>query len=148
VSGGAGDGDLDVGQGVRIPRWELSYQATQSGGPGGQHANRSATRVQLFWDVDSSSALDERQKARVRSRLRNRLDKHGVLQLAEGGSRSQHRNREAVTERFVELVAAALRPRKKRKPTRPTRASKERRLQAKKRRGEVKETRKKIRPPE
>ncbi|MGI9189215.1 MAG: alternative ribosome rescue aminoacyl-tRNA hydrolase ArfB [Longimicrobiaceae bacterium] len=133
---------------LTIPRRELRLRASRSGGPGGQHVNTSSTRVELEWDVAASPTLSEKQRARILARLRNRISDAGVLRLTEEGSRSQHRNRETVVERFAELVRDALRQRKKRRPTRPTAGSRERRLRAKRRRATVKKDRGPVRPDE
>ena len=136
---------IPINRRFSVPRSELELQATRSGGPGGQHANTTATRVQLRWDVKGSSSLTDRRRQLILDRLSNRIDGNGVLHLASSTHRSQHRNREEVVERFADLVAEALRPRKKRKKTRPTRASKERRLRKKKRRGQKKKLRGRVR---
>ena len=138
---------IRINRRLSIPRSELDFQASRSGGPGGQHANTTASRIQLRWNVDASPSLTDRRRQLIRSRLGNRIDSSGVLQITVDTHRSQHQNREEAVERFAELVRGALQPRKKRKQTRPTRASKERRLEKKKRRGRKKELRKKIRPP-
>jgi len=135
---------LEAGKSLRIPRTELSYRATRSGGPGGQHVNTSSTRIELRWNLEASSAPSDAQRALLRERLGSRLDGDGWLRLVESGSRSQHRNREAVTERFAALLARALRPRKVRKPTRVPRAERQRRLQGKRLRGGVKRLRAKV----
>lgn len=126
----------------------MRLRASRSGGPGGQHVNTSSTRVELEWDVAASPTLSDEQRARILARLRNRISDAGVLRLTEEGSRSQHRNRETVVERFAELLRGALRPRKKRRPTRPTAGSRERRLRAKRRRATVKKDRGPVRPDE
>lgn len=133
--------DLAVTESVTIPRAELSFRASRAGGPGGQHVNTSSTRIELIWNVVTSPSLDEAQRARVMEKLSNRINSEGELLLAEGGSRSQQQNREAVTRRFVELVAEALYRPPPRRRTRPPRASKEKRLKAKKRRSEIKRLR-------
>ncbi len=135
------DGWLEVTAAVRVPLHELEYRASRSGGPGGQHVNTSSTRIELVWDVVATSALDDAQRALVLARLGHRLDAAGRLRLVSGGSRSQLRNREAVTERLRALVADALVPPRPRKRTRPTAAAKARRLDAKRRRGALKRTR-------
>lgn len=128
-----------------IPKSELTFRASRAGGPGGQHVNTSSTRVELVWDVAGSPSVTETQRRRIRSKLANRVSQEGLLQLADASTRSQHRNREAVTERFRELLEEALTVAKPRKKTKPTRASRERRLQAKKQRSEVKRMRKPVR---
>jgi ribosome-associated protein len=130
--------DVQITRSVSVPEEELEVQFARSGGPGGQHANTSSTKVELRFDVDGSRALSEGQKARIRSRLGNRITKDGVLVLQSSEYRSQTRNREAVLARFANLLGDALRPTKQRKKTRPSRASKERRLEAKRRTGQKK----------
>jgi ribosome-associated protein len=142
------DAVLSINDDLWIPRAELTFRATRSGGPGGQHVNTSSTRVELAWDVAGTPSLTEEQRARVLDRLGNRINTEGVLLLTEGGSRSQHQNKEAVTERFSALVAEALHVPKPRKKTKPSRAAREKRLQAKKRRSETKRLRGPIRPGE
>ncbi|HUP18742.1 MAG TPA: alternative ribosome rescue aminoacyl-tRNA hydrolase ArfB [Gemmatimonadota bacterium] len=139
---------IPISDGVSIPRSELTYRATRSGGPGGQHVNTSSTRVELKWDVAGSPSLTAEQRELVLRKLANRIDGEGVLRLVESGTRSQHRNREVVTERLGLLVAEALRVPKKRKRTRPSRAAREERLSEKKRRGETKRLRGPVEPPE
>lgn len=138
---------IRINKRLSIPRSELDFQASRSGGPGGQHANTTASRIQLRWNVEESDSLTDRRRQLIRSRLGNRIDSNGTLQITVDTHRSQHRNREEAVERFAELVRDALRPRKKRKKTRRTRASNERRLKKKKRRGRKKELRKKPKIP-
>lgn len=135
------DGHLDIDGTVRIPASELTFRATRSGGPGGQHVNTSATRVELTWNAAASTALDDEQRARVLASLASRIDGSGVLRLTEGGSRSQARNKEEVTDRFRGLLAEALRVPPARRRTRPPRAAKEARLRDKRRRSERKKAR-------
>lgn len=133
--------DLTLPYGVRIPEAELELRASRSGGPGGQHANTSDTKVELRWSVRDTTALSDAQRARVHERLASRLTTDGELILTASEHRSQHRNREAVLARFRAIVGEALTPPRTRRRTRPTWSSKERRLQAKKHRGEVKRLR-------
>ena len=139
---------INLGAGVRLPRSELTYRASRSGGPGGQHVNTSSTRIELWWDPGASSSLNQGQRRRLLAVLATRLDSAGRLRLVSSGSRSQLQNREEVTERFCHLVTRALIVPKKRKRTRPSRASKEKRLEAKKKRGEIKRHRGRVRPEE
>jgi ribosome-associated protein len=136
---------LDVTPDLRLPLSELDYQASRSGGPGGQHVNTSSTRIELWWDIPRSPSLSEEQRAQLLERLRSRLDSSGRLRLVSSASRSQLRNREDVTERLRSVVASALALRKKRKPTRPSRAAKAARLEAKRRRALTKERRQPVR---
>lgn len=130
-----------VNNNLTIPSWELTFSFSPSGGPGGQHANKAATRVTLFYDIANSPSLTEAQRKRLLKRLNSRLDQDGILQLNAQDTRSQHRNREIVLERFEELLREALKPRKRRRKTRPSRAANERRLREKKTRGRLKRDR-------
>lgn len=130
---------------LSVPLRELEFRATRASGPGGQHVNRSATRVELWWDVARSASLTEVQRHRLLEQLAHRLDGTGRLRLVSGARRSQARNRDAVVERFTRLVAAALHVAPPRRKTRPTAASVERRLDAKRRRARAKRDRQ--RPP-
>jgi ribosome-associated protein len=132
---------LQITPDVGVPLAELEYRATRSGGPGGQHVNTSSTRVEVVWDVASSPALDETQRARLFARLATRLDSTGRLRLVSSSSRSQLQNRGEVTERLRDMVAAALAVPKPRKRTKPSRATKARRLETKRRRSHIKQTR-------
>jgi ribosome-associated protein len=134
-----------VNRSLVSPDDEVRLEFTTSGGPGGQHANKSSTRAVLVWNVDTSRALGPRQRARVTGRLRRRIDTSGNLRLTSDAYRSQLRNREAVRERLRSMVEDALRPEKKRIGTAPTRASKETRLRSKRLRSEVKRARSKPR---
>jgi len=131
---------------VSIPMSELHFRFARSGGPGGQRVNRSATQVELLFDVANSLSLDEVQRQRVLTKLKSRLDKEGVLHLVSQETRSQLRNREEVVERFQELMRDALRVPKKRRPTRPSRAVRERRLEGKRRRSKTKRDRRPVPP--
>ena len=122
-----------------IPEDEIELRASRSSGPGGQHANVTASRIEAVFDIERSSVLGEEQKRRLRARFGPRVT--AVAQDA----RSQARNRELAVERLRERIAGALRPRKRRRPTRATAAARERRLASKRRRSEVKRQRR--RPP-
>jgi ribosome-associated protein len=135
------DGHLAITPALSLPLAELDYRATRSGGPGGQHVNTSSTRIELWWDVRGSPSLSEEQRARLLERLAGRLDGEGRVRVVASQSRSQLRNREAATERLRELVAAALAVRKPRKRTKPSRAAKAARLDAKRRRSALKRDR-------
>lgn len=138
------DGYLEITPELLLPLAELDYRATRSGGPGGQHVNTSSTRIEVWWDVRASPALGAEQRARLLERLASRLDGEGRLRVVASESRSQLRNREAATERLRQLVASALAVRKPRKRTKPSRAAKAARLEAKRRRSALKRDR---RPP-
>jgi ribosome-associated protein len=138
------DGVLAINESLWVPRSELAYRATRSGGPGGQHVNTSSTRVELAWDVGASPSLTDEQRTRIREKLANRINAEGVLLLNASEHRSQHQNREAVTGRFVELVRQALVVPKKRRKTRPSQTAREARLRAKKHRSEIKRRRRSL----
>ena len=135
------DEPVRVSRGLTIPADEISFTFLPSGGPGGQHANRSATKAVVSWNVDTSRVLGPRQKQRIKARLRARIDSRGVLRLSSDRHRSQLRNREDVLRRLSELVATALKPVPKRTATKPTAGSRDRRIREKKQRGEIKRAR-------
>ena len=117
---------------------EIEESFIRAAGPGGQHVNTSSTAVQLRFDVRHSPSLPDDVRARLERLAGQRLTREGVLVLLAQGERSQKRNREEALARLVALVRAAARPPIKRKPTRPTKASKQRRLDSKKRHGALK----------
>jgi ribosome-associated protein len=131
------DGEsIRVTRSVAVPRSEIELRFSRSSGPGGQHAQKTSSRVEALFDVQASSALTDRQKSRVLARV------GPVLRAVAQDERSQWRNRELATERLVEQLRAALRVERRRRPTKPTAASRERRLQEKRRRSEIKRLRK------
>ena len=142
------EGYLEITPTLLLPLDELEYRATRSGGPGGQHVNTSSTRIELWWDVGSSPTLSDDVRTTLLERLAGRLDGEGRLRVVASESRSQLRNREAATERLRDLVAAALEVRKPRKRTKPTRAAKAARLEAKRRRSALKRDRRRPRHDE
>jgi ribosome-associated protein len=133
--------DLFVRDGVVIPRDELTIRATRAGGPGGQHVNTSATRIEVVWNVARTRALTEDQRRLVLSRLAPRVDADGDLRVVAADSRSQRQNRTAAESRLAAIVARALVVPKRRRPTRPTAASVRQRLDAKRRRADTKQQR-------
>ncbi len=131
---------IRVTRSVVLPVGEIELRFSRSSGPGGQHAQKSETRVEALLDVTQTAALSERQRARV-------LAKAGpVLRAVAQDERSQHRNRELAVERLVGQLREALRVPRRRKPTAPSKASRERRLEGKRRRGEVKKLRGRVDP--
>ena len=129
---------LRVHKGLAVPMSEITWRATTSGGPGGQHANRTLSRVEVQFDVAASASLGPRQRARL-------LERYGpVVRAAASESRSQARNRQLAMERLAERLAAGLRVDPTRRPTKPTKGSQVRRVEAKRHRSEVKRRR---RPP-
>jgi ribosome-associated protein len=135
---GANDDRLMVTDSVRIPRHELDVRFSASGGPGGQHANKTATRAELTFDVESSSAFTPAQRERLISKL------GPVVRVVADDERSQLRNRALAEERLADKLRGALHVPRSRRATTPTRGSQRRRVDAKKRRGEIKRYR---RPP-
>ena len=126
---------MPVARGVAIPLAEVELRASRSSGPGGQHANVTASRIEAVFDVAASEALDDEQKRRVMARCGPR-----VVAVAQD-ARSQARNRELALERLAARLAAALHVPRRRRATKPTRASRERRLDAKRRRAQLKRQR-------
>ncbi len=127
--------DLVVTSSVRIPRHEIEVSFTTSGGPGGQHANKAATRVEMRLDLASSSAFSRSQRERVIERFGSEI------RVVADDERSQVRNRALAEERLVARLQSALHVQRPRRKTKPTRGSKERRISAKKQRGEKKRLR-------
>lgn len=125
-----------------VPDDEIDFQASRSGGPGGQHANRRATRVEACWNVRESAGLTDEQRERILEKLASRIGRDGVLRVVAEDERSQHRNKELAKQRLRELVAQALHVPKPRKKKRPPPSVAEKRLEEKRRRKQVKELRK------
>ena len=138
--------DLHVTDTVTVPMSELQFHFSRSGGPGGQHVNRTATQVELTFDVQRSASLNESQRARVLGKLKSVIDSRGVLHLTCQATRSQFRNRAEVTERFQQLLKQALHVPKPRRPTRPGRAAIERRRHEKRRVSMLKQERRRQQP--
>ena len=135
------DGDIVVSSVLTIPRAEVSFRASRAGGPGGQHVNTSSTRVELLWDLTRSAAVTDEMRARLLEKLAARLDAEGMVRVVASDRRSQSQNRDAAAERLAQIVRQALIIPKKRRATRPTKASREQRLAEKKHRGERKRDR-------
>jgi len=135
------DEPLTITDALVIPASDLSYEYSRSGGPGGQHVNTADTRVRLRFALDRCTVLSEAITQRVRGAYPGRLNAAGELTLTCDRNRSRHRNQLEVRERLCTMLRDHLRPPAKRKPTRPSRASKERRIVGKKRRGSVKKGR-------
>ncbi len=142
----ADDSSLKITDTLEIPLAELHFQFSRSSGPGGQHVNRSATQVELTFDVANSPSLSDFQRARILSRLKSYIDTRGILHLSSQTTRSQHRNRAEVVERFQQILQQALHIPKRRVPTRPPPQVKERRLAEKHRKSTIKERRARKRP--
>ncbi len=132
---------LTINASLSIPRGELDVRVSRSGGAGGQHVNKTSSRVEIFWNVRTSRALTDEQRARLTERLSSKLTTEGSIRVVASDMRSQSRNREIAEERLAELIRRALVVPKKRRATRPTRASKEARLEGKKRQSSKKRER-------
>jgi ribosome-associated protein len=134
--------DLIINHHLVIPGTELSISVSRSSGPGGQHVNKTSSRVSLRWNIKTSLVLSETQRNLLIERLGTRLVGEGELLLHVESERSQLRNRDIARERLAEIIRKALKPIKKRIATRPTLGSKTRRITHKKKRGIVKKLRK------
>ena len=135
------DTDIQVTETIAIPPTELHFQFSRSSGPGGQHVNRTASQVELTFDVLNSPSLNEAQRACVLRKLKSYIDTRGILHLTSQTTRSQHRNRAEVVERFVLLLQRALHVPKRRIPTKPSAAAEARRLVEKQRTRVIKQQR-------
>jgi len=132
---------MRISPSIDIPESELTERFLRADGPGGQHVNRTESAVELRFDVAQSPSLPDAVRARVLARRDRRLTDEGVLVIQGRRFRDQARNRDDVRERLVEIIRGSLVPPRKRVATKPTRASKERRIAGKKQRGTVKRNR-------
>ena len=134
---------LPVNESLSIPRNELDVRVSRSSGAGGQHVNKTSSRVEIFWNIPGSRSLTEEQRTRLREKFASRLTGEGSIRVVASDMRSQSRNRDLAEERLAEIVRRALVVPRKRKPTKPTRAAKEARLESKKRQSHKKRSRSK-----
>jgi len=135
---------LPINDELAIPLAELQFRFSRSSGPGGQHVQKSSTRVELYFDVLGSPSLTEEQRSRILSRLAGYIDTVGLMHLVAQSERSQLRNRQEVVARFQALLRVALKRRRRRLATHPSGASRELRLRRKRERGQVKSRRGKV----
>jgi ribosome-associated protein len=133
---------LEIGPGIRIPRWEVAIETSRASGPGGQHVNKTETRVVLRFWVAGSRSIPEEARARIMARLAPRLTKGGELLVACDAHRERSRNLAEAYSRLVEILKAANRVARARKRTKPSRSQKQKRLDAKRRTADVKIRRK------
>ena len=136
------DDGPEFAPGRRVPLAEVAFLTSRSGGPGGQNVNKVETRVEARWNVTATPALTPEERTRVVAALEGRIYADGTLRAVSRVHRTQAANRRAALERLAERVARALRPRRVRKATRPGRAAKERRMEDKRRKSALKESRK------
>ena len=133
--------DLTIHADLVIPGGELWFTASRAGGPGGQHVNKTSSRVTLHWDLAASAVVDDETRETLRTALSNRLTRDGVLQVSVETERSQHRNREIARERLAALVRGALAEQAPRRATRVPASSRRRRLDEKRRTSRKKQLR-------
>ena len=133
---------LPVNATLSIPRSELDVRVSRASGAGGQHVNKTSSRVEIFWNIPGSRAISEEQRARLLEKLASKLTTEGSVRVVASDMRSQSRNRDLAEERLADLVRRALIVPRKRRPTKPTRAAKEARLESKKRHSNKKRSRK------
>lgn len=142
------DADRDKTDGIRvneslvIPRGELEVRATRSSGAGGQHVNKTSSRIEISWNISGSPSLTDEQRSRLSARLASRISDEGAIRVVASDTRSQLRNREAAEKRLADTIAKALIVQKKRKATKRPRAANEARLVEKKQHSERKRERK------
>ena len=134
--------NIEINSELAIPFDELSFSAVRSSGPGGQNVNKVSTKVRLEFDVEKSPSLNDEQKALIKKRLAGRISGEGILRVSSQKTRQQASNREDVIRRFAGLIAGALQERKVRKKTGIPKKSRRDRLEEKKKRGFVKQSRK------
>lgn len=132
---------LAVNDSLSIPRAELDVRVSRASGAGGQHVNKTSSRVEIFWNIPASRVLTDEQRARLLGKLASKLTTEGSIRVVASDMRSQSRNRDLAEERLAETVRRALIVPRKRRATKPTRAAKEARLDSKKRHSDKKRKR-------
>ncbi|MBI3585668.1 MAG: aminoacyl-tRNA hydrolase [Ignavibacteriales bacterium] len=138
------DANLSISNNLAIPLTELRFRSSRSGGPGGQNVNKLETRIELLFDVAHSPSLTTEQRDLILKHLHSKIDTEGILRIVSQESRSQWKNKQDTISKFVLLLRGALKPRKKRLATKPSKSSKKRRVEGKKMRGEKKRSRGKV----
>ena len=132
---------IQIKNNIWIDKHELFFSASRSGGPGGQNVNKLSTKVTVKFNVPDSPSLSESQKQKIRQRLANRIDRGGNLSVSCQRYRTQLANKHGVIDRFVQLIKAALTDKPQRKPTTVTGSARRKRLEEKRKRGEIKRLR-------
>jgi ribosome-associated protein len=129
---------------IKIPEWELEFRADRSSGPGGQNVNKTATKVTVRFDVNASKYLNDEQKGLIKQKLSGYLTREGEIVIYEQSSRSQLQNRKNIVFRLNEMINEALTPEKQRGKTKVPKREKEKRIESKKVRSEVKKARSRV----
>ena len=132
---------LQVSPTIKIPLAELDFQFVRSSGPGGQHVNKTNSKVQLFWNVAESEVIGRNLKLRFMQKYENQISNAGVLLIESQTHRDQHLNKRVALQKLQKMIRCVARPPKPRKPTKPTRASKEKRLEKKSQQAQKKKLR-------
>lgn len=140
----ADDDYMVFGEGLRLPLAELKWKYSRSGGPGGQYVNKVSTKVMLVWPVTTTTSLPEDVRERFLARYRSRISARGDLVLISQRTRSRQQNRQGLLERLRTMLEAVAAPPRRRRPTKPTRASRARRLAAKRHRAQTKQGRRAV----
>jgi ribosome-associated protein len=135
---------IEINDNLSIPEEELAFRSARSSGPGGQHVNKTSSRITLLFDIPASQSLSDAQKRRIRERLATRINRDGVLRVVCGRHRSQAANRREAVDRFAELLRQALKKVRRRRKTSVPAGARRRRMENKRRRGEIKRTRGKV----
>lgn len=135
---------MDIAPNIHVEEHELNFSFARSGGPGGQHVNKTSSKVILHWKVGESPGVPDAVKARFLKQYRTRINDEGELVIDSDESRSQHRNREIVLERLKEMLLAVAKPPKRRIPTKPSKASKKKRREKREQHAKKKQLRKKV----
>lgn len=135
---------IEINPGLAIPESELTFRASRSSGPGGQNVNKVNSRITIEFDLDGSPSLSDDQKARIREKLAARISTEGILQVSSQKFRTQRGNRDEAIAQFARLLRSALHEKRKRKKTRVSKAAKQKRLDDKKARAQLKRNRAKM----
>ena len=133
--------DLQIDDTLTIPASEIGFETSRSGGPGGQHVNKSSTKVTVIFDIEASAVLSEEQRSLLRERLASKLSAESVLRVSSQRTRSQLSNRDDAMAKLADLVRKGLKQEKQRRKTRPSRTARAKRLEEKRKKSEIKQKR-------